>query len=90
MWPTRLRLPPPSAATISRMDAALPWLLWLAPLDAKIVWRRASGERWKSILPLRPDEESKLLRAGGYHTVHLGKWHLGGAPGMRPAALTAK
>lgn len=33
----------------SRMDAALPWLLWLAPLDAEIVWRRASGERWKSI-----------------------------------------
>ncbi len=31
------------------MDAALPGLLWLAPLDAKIVWRRASGERWKSI-----------------------------------------
>lgn len=47
--PEPMRLPPPSAATISRMDAALPWLLWLAPLDAKIVWRRASGERWKSI-----------------------------------------
>jgi len=44
-----MRLPPPSAAAISRMDAALPGLLWLAPLDAKIVWRRASGERWKSI-----------------------------------------
>lgn len=27
---------------------------------------------------------AKLLRAGGYHTIHLGKWHLGGAPGMRP------
>jgi len=47
--PEPMRLPPPSAAAISRMDAALPWLLWLAPLDAKIVWRRASGERWKSI-----------------------------------------
>ena len=47
--PEPMRVPPPSAAAISRMDAALPWLLWLAPLDAKIVWRRASGERWKSI-----------------------------------------
>jgi len=31
------------------MDAALPWLLWLAPFDAKIVWRRASGQRWNSV-----------------------------------------
>jgi hypothetical protein len=47
--PEPMRPPPPSAAAISRMDAALPWLLWLAPLDAKIVWRRASGTRWKEI-----------------------------------------
>ena len=25
-----------------------------------------------------------LLRGRGYHTVHLGKWHLGDGPGMRP------
>jgi hypothetical protein len=47
--PWHMALPPPSAASIDRMDAALPWLAWLEPLDAKIVWRRASGERWKSI-----------------------------------------
>jgi hypothetical protein len=44
-----MRLPPPSPAAISRMEEALGWLLWLDPLDAKIVWLRATGERWKAI-----------------------------------------
>ncbi len=45
----KLRRPPPSAAAITRMDEALPWLTWLDPVDAKIVWLRANGDRWKVI-----------------------------------------
>ena len=47
--PPRLRLPPPAPDAISRMDETLRWLTWLDPVDAKIVWLRATGERWKSI-----------------------------------------
>jgi hypothetical protein len=47
--PPRLRLPPPAPDAISRMEETLGWLRWLEPIDAKIVWLRATGERWKSI-----------------------------------------
>lgn len=46
---TPLRRPPPSAAAITRMDEALPWLRLLDPTDARIVWLRASGEPWKVV-----------------------------------------
>jgi hypothetical protein len=45
----RLRRPPPSPAAITRMEEALGWLRWLEPTDARIVWLRANGERWKTI-----------------------------------------
>ena len=35
--PEPMRLPPPSAAAISRMEAARPWLTWLEPDDARLV-----------------------------------------------------
>jgi hypothetical protein len=31
------------------MEKTLSWLAWLDPTDAKIVWLRASGERWKTV-----------------------------------------
>jgi hypothetical protein len=47
--PDPMRLPPPSAAAISRMEAALGWMPWLEPVDAKIAWLLASGTRWKEV-----------------------------------------
>ena len=47
--PARLRLGPPPAAAIDRMDQTLEWLRWLEPDDARIVWLRACGVRWKAI-----------------------------------------
>ncbi len=47
--PEPMRLPPPTAAAISRMEEALVWWAWLEPIDSKIAWLRASGMRWKSI-----------------------------------------
>ena len=47
--PEPMRMPPPSAAAISRMEATMPWLAWLEAEDAKLVWARAEGARWKHI-----------------------------------------
>jgi hypothetical protein len=47
--PVRTRLPPPSPGAISQMEEALMWLRWLEPIDAKILWLRATGTRWKPI-----------------------------------------
>jgi len=44
-----MRHPWPSLAAIGRMEAALPWLSWLEPEDAKLVWARAEGTPWKMI-----------------------------------------
>lgn len=47
--PTETRLPPPSAAAITRMDEAMEWLKWLEPDDAKLAWLRAERRPWKAI-----------------------------------------
>ena len=45
----QLRLGPPSAAAIDRMDETLQWLPWLEPEDSKLVWARAGNRPWKEI-----------------------------------------
>ena len=39
----------PSAAAISRMEECFDWLLMLDPEDARIVWLRAEGVRWRQV-----------------------------------------
>ena len=47
--PTRMKRPLPLPDAISRMEATLPWLRWLEPDDARLVWARAEGTPWKPI-----------------------------------------
>ena len=44
-----MRRPPPSASSITRMEETLEWLQMLDGEDAKMVWARADGMRWKPI-----------------------------------------
>src|ERR1700730_17181418 len=39
----------PAPDAISRMEETLGWLNWLEPTDRKVIWLRASGERWKTV-----------------------------------------
>ena len=39
----------PSAAQITRMEYCLDWLLLVDPEDARIVWLRAEGARWRQV-----------------------------------------
>jgi hypothetical protein len=47
--PMPMRRPQPSAEAIGRMEEALEWLRWLKPDDAKLVWMRAQGVRWREV-----------------------------------------
>ena len=40
---------PAGPDAIDRMAEVFPWLGWLAPEDAKLVWARAEGTPWKGI-----------------------------------------
>ncbi|MFN3847684.1 MAG: DUF6362 family protein [Paracoccaceae bacterium] len=39
----------PSPRDIARMEETLTWTACLEPIDGKIVWMKAHGERWKEI-----------------------------------------
>lgn len=39
----------PSASDIQNMEECFEWLSWLKPDDARIVWMRAEGARWKQV-----------------------------------------
>jgi hypothetical protein len=77
-----MRLPPPSAAAISRMEATLGWMPWLEPVDAKIAWLRASGTRWKGIC-----WEVGLARAAAHehwlYALCVIAWRLNGRSGVK-------
>lgn len=47
--PTALRRPTLSPEAVSKMEQTMTWLTWLEPQDAKLVWARADGARWKLI-----------------------------------------
>jgi hypothetical protein len=47
--PARSPRIPPTPDAISRMEECLTWLAFLEPDDARIVWLRAEGVRWKPI-----------------------------------------
>lgn len=44
-----MRLGPPSAAAITRMDEVLPWICWVDVEERHLIWLRANGVRWKAI-----------------------------------------
>ena len=79
--PEPMRLPPPSAAAISRMEQTLGWAAWLEPIDAKIAWLRASGTRWKEIC-----WEVGLARAAAHehwlYALGVIAWRLNGRGGL--------
>lgn len=39
----------PSADQIQRMDECIEWLRFVSPDDARIVWQRAEGWRWRHV-----------------------------------------
>ncbi|MBF0463411.1 MAG: hypothetical protein HQL87_18780 [Magnetococcales bacterium] len=45
-----IRLGPPPADAITRMDEAMEWLRWLEPDEVRLVWMRATRTPWKMIM----------------------------------------
>jgi Domain of unknown function (DUF6362) len=47
--PVPMRRPPPSAASITRMEEAITWNRFLERDDAHLMWARAEGTPWKHL-----------------------------------------
>ncbi|MGE3743579.1 MAG: DUF6362 family protein [Geminicoccaceae bacterium] len=79
--PEPMRLPPPSASEISRMEQALGWFTYLEQIVSRIVWKRVSGKRWKEVC-----WEVGLARAAAHeHWMYapcLIAWRLNGGGGL--------
>ena len=45
----RMRRPRPSPRAITEAEEAMLWLRWLEVEDARLVWARVSGARWKDL-----------------------------------------
>ena len=63
--PEPMRRPPPSPASISRMDETLAWLNHLDAEDARLVWMRAERTPWKEI----------CWRFGVSRSTAIRRWH---------------
>ena len=59
-----VRLGPPPADAISRMDETLQWLRWLDPDETRLVWLRAERVLWKVL----------MRRFGGCRTTVWSRW----------------
>ena len=77
--PNEMRLPPPSAASITRMDEAMEWLKLLEPDDAKLVWLRAERTQWKHICVRLGMSRATAHRHWQYAMVLIA-WRLNGRP----------
>lgn len=56
----RVRLGPPSARSITRMDEVLAWLLWLTAEERVVVSARCCGLKWKVVQRITNRSERHL------------------------------
>ena len=68
----------PSPQAISRMEETLTWTACLEPMDGKIIWMKAHGDRWKTIC--------WTVGLGWVSTWRMGQLRAGGRPGVRDSS----